>query len=215
MTPVRSLLFALVFLTTGVVCAADGIGALTRFYEEVDSLSARFEQVQLAEDGAELRRSNGIFLLSRPGRFRWEYQDPDRQIIVSDGETFMFYDVGLDQVTVRPVADTLQATPAQLLTGGTGLQDAFVVHSDGEHDGLSWLRLIPRSEQSDFEEVRLGLRDGLPVTMELDDRLGQMTRIEFSDIEVDPVLDAARFAIDIPDDATVVDQRESMGGQDW
>lgn len=202
--------FMLIVITLFALAAqADGIDALTRFYQKVDSLSAQFVQKQYAADGSLLRRSSGVFLLSRPGRFRWAYQKPYQQVMVSNGQVFKFYDVGLAQVTIRPVTKTLRATPALLLTGGVGLRDAFDVRSGGQHDGLSWLRLTPRSQHSDFREIRLGLRDGLPVVMELDDRLGQTTHIRFSNIKVNPDLDMSRFDIKVPDGVTVVDTREA------
>lgn len=215
MRPTSPFLAAAFLLIAAAVQAQDsGIDALTRFYNEVDSLSAHFEQVQLASDGTVLRRSSGKFLLSRPGKFRWEYKKPYHQIIVSDGVTLKFYDVGLSQVTIRPVARGLRATPALLLTGGMALRQAFDVRLAGRHDGLTWLSLTPRSKHSDFNEIRLGLRDGLPVVMVLDDKLGQTTRIRFSDIQVNPDLDASGFDIDVPEGVTVVDTRSRGARQD-
>lgn len=208
MRTLRNLTLAALVLFGVASAHAAGADALTRFYQEVDTLSAHFEQTQRAADGTIMRQSSGLFLLSRPGRFRWEYKEPYQQIMVSNGQLFQFYDVGLAQVTIRPVTDTLRATPAQLLTGGIALEEAFEVHSGGNHDGLAWLRLVPRADTSDFEEIRLGLRDGLPIVMELDDRLGQTTHIRFSDIQVNPPLDASRFELDVPDGVTVVDARD-------
>src|SRR5699024_280634 len=119
----------------------------------------------------------------------------------------------LAQVTIQPVAQTLQATPAQLLTGGVALQEAFKVEKKGVKDGLTWLQLTPRSQQSDFKSIRLGVHDGIPAQMILADKLGQTTHIQFSDIKVNPSLDADDFDIDIPSDVTVVDTRK-QGAQD-
>src|SRR5699024_2113829 len=107
MRTLGTLTFALVALFA-VAAHADGIDALARFYRDVDSLSAHFQQTQKAADGSVLRKSSGLFLLSRPGRFRWEYKEPYQQIMVSDGQLFQFYDVGLAQVTMRPVTNTLR-----------------------------------------------------------------------------------------------------------
>ncbi len=204
------LFVAAVVFSTGA--QADAIDDLRTFYDQVDTLSTHFEQVQTDDSGAVLQEASGIFLLQRPGKFRWEYQTPYDQIIVSDGEVFRFYDVGLSQVTIRNVDTTLRATPALLLTGGAALQEAFKVKVAGMRDGMSWLQLTPRAETSDFAEIRLGMRDQVPAAMELDDRLGQTTRIEFSDTEVNPSLAASRFSIDIPDDVEVVDGRDRNDG---
>jgi len=212
MRVLRFLLLAVVALAA-TAAQADDVGALTHFYQQVESLSAHFSQEEKAEDGAVLRQSSGVFLLSRPGKFRWAYKKPYQQIIVSNGQVLKFYDVGLAQVTIQPVAQTLQATPAQLLTGGVGLQEAFKVQSQGEQDGLTWLQLTPRSQQSDFKSIQLGVHDGIPAVMVLADKLGQTTHIEFSDIKVNPSLDADDFDIDVPDDVTVVDTRK-QGAED-
>lgn len=206
----RILVLLLGSLMTVAAGAAPGGGveALRSFYERVDSLATSFEQVQRDESGAVVQEASGRFLLSRPDKFRWAYQQPYEQIIVSDGKAFRFYDVDLAQVTIRDVDASLRTTPAQLLAGGEGLEDAFEVRDGGQRDGLAWVRLIPRSDDSDFKEIRMGLEDGLPAAMELDDQLGQTTRIDFSDVQVNPELAAERFQLDIPEDVTVVDGRK-------
>ncbi|MBS62871.1 outer membrane lipoprotein chaperone LolA [Salinisphaera sp.] len=210
--PVRRILVAFVLLCAAVSAHADGVGDLEAFYNNVDSLSAQFEQEQKDDSGQMLQQASGTFLLSRPDRFRWEYTAPYKQVIVSDGETFRFYDVDLAQVTIRSIDATLQATPALLLTGGAALEDAFNIASAGQRDGMSWVRLTPRADDTDFQEVRLGLKNQVPSVMELDDNLGQTTHIRFRDIELNPKLDASRFTLDIPDDVEVVDGR-GMNGQ--
>ena len=210
--PLRRILVALILLCAALTAQADGVGDLEAFYNNVDSLSAHFEQEQKDDNGQTLQQASGTFLLSRPDRFRWEYTAPYKQVIVSDGETFRFYDVDLAQVTIRSIDATLQATPALLLTGGAALEDAFNIASAGQRDGMSWVRLTPRADDTDFQEVRLGLKDQVPSVMELDDNLGQTTHIRFTDIELNPKLDEARFTLDIPDDVEVVDGR-GMNGQ--
>jgi len=208
------LFFAAVMLMVAAGAHADGVSDLESFYKNVHSLSAQFHQVQTDDSGNTLQQANGTFLLQRPDRFRWEYQEPYEQVIVSDGKAFKFYDVDLAQVTIRDIDATLRATPALLLTGGAALEDAFDVSAAGQRDGMSWVRLTPRADDTDFAEVRLGLDKQVPSVMELDDNLGQTTRIRFSDVKVNPKLSASRFALDIPDDVEVVDGRQmnSQGG---
>ena len=205
--PLRRIFAAFVLSCVAMGAQADGVGDLESFYNNVDSLSAEFEQVQQDDQGNRLQEASGTFDLSRPDSFRWEYTAPYKQVIVSDGEVFRFYDVDLAQVTIRSIDATLRATPALLLTGGAALEDAFNIASAGQRDGMSWVRLTPRADDTDFQEVRLGLKDQVPSVMELDDNLGQTTRIRFTDVELNPSLDDARFTLDIPDDVEVVDGR--------
>lgn len=207
----RRILFALILCCLAFTAQADGVGDLEAFYKNVDSLSAQFQQQQQDEEGNTLQQASGTFDLSRPDRFRWEYTEPYEQVIVSDGDVFRFYDVGLAQVTIRRIDATLRATPALLLTGGGALEDAFDIISAGQRDGMSWVKLTPRADDSDFQQVRLGLKDQVPSVMELDDSLGQTTRIRFSDVELNSKIADARFTLDIPDDVEVVGGRGMNG----
>lgn len=202
------LLLAGLLLLAAVPAFAAERDALASFYAAVEDLRADFDQVQVDESGEVLQRASGIFLLERPDKFRWEYREPYRQVIVSDGREFRFYDVDLAQVTVRDVDASLSTTPAQLLAGGTGLTEAFAIEPMArDREGLDWVRLTPRSDDSDFREIRLGLQDDRPVRLDLDDQLGQTTRIRFSDIRINDGIDDQRFRLDVPDDVDIVDDR--------
>lgn len=185
--------------------AAEGIAELERFYNRLIDLRTAFEQTQYDELGAVMQASSGEFLLSRPDRFRWEYRKPYAQSMVSDGHTFWFYDVDLAQVTRRGAADALQGTPALLLSGGPALRQQFNLSDQGQKNGLSWVRLSPKSKDSDFSEIRLGLAESLPREMELRDNLGQLTRIRFSATQINPGLAAGLFAFKVPAGVEVVD----------
>lgn len=205
MYPIR-FLFAGLFLATAFPALAGERDALAAFYAEVEDLRADFEQVQTDEEGRVVQSSAGVFFLERPDRFRWEYREPYRQVIVSDGREFRFYDVDLAQVTVRDVDATLRTTPAQLLAGGAGLEEAFSVERlAGTGDDLDWMRLTPRADDGDFREIRIALQDDRPVRLELDDQLGQTTRIDFDDIRINRGIDDERFRLDLPEDVDVVD----------
>ncbi|WP_348762130.1 outer membrane lipoprotein chaperone LolA [uncultured Salinisphaera sp.] len=208
----RTFLTAVVVVLAATVTsasAATGSQALTDFYNKVDTLSTDFQQVQRDDSGNIVQQASGTFLLSRPDRFRWEYTQPFEQIIVSDGQTFKFYDVDLSQVTIRDVSATLNATPALLLTGGEALSEAFKITDGGQHDGLDWVHLTPNADDTDFKAVDLGLKNNVPHLMKLHDNLGQTTSISFGNIKVNPKIDAKRFKLDIPDDVEVVDGRET------
>lgn len=208
----RTFLTAVVVMLAATVTsasAATGSQALTDFYNKVDTLSTDFQQVQRDDSGNIVQQASGTFQLSRPDRFRWEYTQPFEQIIVSDGQTFKFYDVDLSQVTIRDVSATLNATPALLLTGGEALSEAFKITDGGQHDGLDWVHLTPNADDTDFKAVDLGLKNNVPHLMKLHDNLGQTTSISFGNIKVNPKIDAKRFKLDIPDDVEVVDGRET------
>lgn len=184
--------------------ATDAEARLDRYLSGVTTLRAAFEQEVTDAQGRVRERAAGTLALQKPGRFRWDYREPAGQLIVSDGSTLWLYDEELEQVTVRPVSQTLSTTPAMLLSGGGRVGEAFVVEDEPDGGGLDWIGLTPRAQDTDFRRLRLALRGGELVRMELTDRLGQVTAIDFADIERNPPLPAALFSFDPPPGVDVV-----------
>jgi outer membrane lipoprotein carrier protein len=178
--------------------------ALQRFVQDVETLSARFEQVQRDEKGAVLQASSGRLWLARPGRFRWTYEQPYRQEIVCDGKTLWQYDPDLAQVMVRPAGATLQGTPAQLLTDRTGLEKHFRIEDLGTEGGVARLRLLPKAADADFKSVELWLADGAPRRMRFEDPLGGASEVTFSEARTNAPVDASRFSFVIPKGTEVI-----------
>ena len=143
-------------------------------------------------------RSSGSFAFARPGNFRWEIDKPDPQLIVTDGKKLYFYDEGLRQVTVREASEAIQATPAAVLFGVGDLDEAFKLSEVGQYNGIAWVEAVPRSADSGFDRIRIGMRDGLPVVMEVVDAFGQINRFEFSKLSTNERIPAERFHFKVP-----------------
>lgn len=184
---------------------------LTAALASLDGLRAEFRQVVTDANGEPIETAEGSVSLARPGRFRWDYRTPP-QLIVSDGTTVWLYDADLAQVTVRPAAEALSGTPALLLSGAGKLADEFAITDGGSADGLAWSRLQPKDPDGDFSEMSVGIAGGELRRMNLVDRLGQTTRLEFSRIERNPKFDAATFTFVAPPGVDVVGRAASGGG---
>lgn len=195
---------ALLATAPAAEAAADAEARLDRYLSGVTTLRASFRQEVTDTQGRVRERAAGTLALQKPGRFRWDYREPAGQLIVSDGSTLWLYDEELEQVTVRPVSQTLSTTPAMLLSGGGRVGEAFVVEDEADGGGLDWIGLTPRAQDTDFRRLRLALRGGELVRMELTDRLGQVTAIDFADIERNPSLPAGLFSFEPPPGVDVV-----------
>jgi outer membrane lipoprotein carrier protein len=183
----------------GFAIAADApIAQLKAFLKASASLSADFKQVTLNEAGRASQTSFGQFYLSRPGKFRWNYQKPFKQEIVSNSDKVWFYDADLEQVTVKQLDDSLGSTPALLLTGQVDIDEKFVLEEQGSDDELNWIRLSPKNEESGFKYILIGLNNGQLGGMELSDNFGQLTRIYFSNIKINPSLSDSLFIFKAP-----------------
>jgi chaperone LolA len=162
--------------------------ALDAYLSDLHTLRAEFSQTVTDSKGREVQRASGRLLIRRPGKFRWELTPVDAagvahapQLMVADGKNLWFYDRDLDQVSVKPAASALTATPASLLAGDGKLAEFFDVHADGNRDGLTWVRVVPRRNDADFREVRIGFEGaGRELRrMVLNDKLGQAVRLDF------------------------------------
>lgn len=201
----RVLLASFLIVLTSVARAETPEQALARFFDGVQTLQAGFTQTQTDERGETLGESAGTMTLARPGRFRWEYQSPAPQLIVTDGSKLWLYDRDLKQVTVRPAAEALQGTPAALLSQQQTLTDSFRIADVGFEAGARRLRLTPKAKDGDFQSVDLWLQAGTPVRMLFKDQLGGATDIRFSGVRSNGRVDAAQFRFQPPAGVEVID----------
>ncbi|RFA28372.1 outer membrane lipoprotein carrier protein LolA [Alkalilimnicola ehrlichii] len=178
-----------------------GLEALQQYYESVETLRGEFVQATFDEDGRLLEQTSGELVLQRPNRFRWSYDEPFEQEIVADGRRLWVYDIDLEQVTVRPLDEVLGYGPALLLSGDfEGLESAFQI----EEEGGGWLSLVPKESDWEFQSIRMQVLDGVPRIIEVDTGLGQVTRLELDELELNPRVPAGRFRFDPPEGVDIV-----------
>lgn len=188
--------------------AASGIEQLRVFLTGTQSAKGEFTQRVTRRDGTAVGKpSRGSFVFQRPGRFRWIYEQPYEQVLVSDGQRLWLYDRDLNQVTVRKLAASLPASPASILFGANDFEREFEVAEDGAADGLAWIAARPRTRDTTFERIRIGFKDGLPAAMELVDSFGQTSRLAFSKLERNPRIEAETFRFVPPKGADVLEEK--------
>lgn len=194
----RFLLIALLSWASQSYAADKPIKQLKDFLATAKSLSADFKQVLINEAGNPTRTSYGVFFLQRPGKFRWDYQKPFTQQIVSDSGRVWFYDTDLEQVTIKKLDESLGSTPALLLSGDISLEDNFIMEDQGVDGDMQWIKLLPKSQETSFKYITIGLTRGSLGGMELSDNFGQLTRIYFSNVILNPPLKQTLFQFNPP-----------------
>jgi outer membrane lipoprotein carrier protein len=185
-----------------------GLERLRTFLDELDTLTADFSQEVVNRDLELVESATGRVVLQKPGRFRWDYQQPFERVIVADGERVWLYEADLDQVTVRRLDAGLGETPAALLTGTADVLERFeFLGSDTEGD-LLWIRLGPLSADADFDDIRLAFAGDVLHRLELRDRLGQTTRLAFSGVDREAGLAPDTFRFVPPAGVDVIGEDE-------
>ncbi len=186
---------------------AEDTAVLQKFFTNIQNLSADFTQLELDADGLLRRESTGRLYLSRPGRFRLDYKEPDDVMLWADGERLWMYDRELEQVTVWQQSRQLKESAAALLAGDASVLENFDVETAEFEDGLQWFDLTGMDAQEG--EMRLALRGSLPVVIEYADELGSTVRMFLRGLDLNGEMDDGLFAPEIPENVDIFEAAES------
>jgi outer membrane lipoprotein carrier protein len=198
-------LFLAALLVLASAARADSVELLRDFAQNVRSARASFTQTVTSPDGAKKKTSSGQFEFVRPNRFRFTYAKPFEQQIVADGQKVWLYDVDLNQVTVRPMAQALGATPAALLAGAT-LDKEFDLKAVPAAEGLEWVQATPRVKDGPIQSMRVGFRGKELAALDIVDAFGQRSALRFTGLQQNIQLADEQFRFTPPKGADVIQQ---------
>ena len=150
----------------------------------------------------------GRVFIKRPGRMRWEYDTPDKQVIVSDGETLWIHRPDDNQVMIgKAPAFFRGGRGAAFLSDITQIQTHFNIALATSDESLAYLlSLVPKTPTEEVKTVTLAVSkdnfDVLRVTTcnAYDDE----TQLVFSDLRFYDDLDDALFVFSPPKGAEIL-----------
>ncbi len=199
--------FLLLFCSLASTVEASAIGSLKTFIRDTRTVRSAFSQIVLDRNMQMVQKGGGAMQFERPGKFRWVYEKPYKQLIVGDGAKVWFYDQDLNQVTVRNLDAAIGSSPAALLAGNGDIENSFDLSEIGAEGDTEWLEAKPKARESTFEWVRLGFsREGILKAMELHDNFGQTTVLTFSRLERNPRIAPELFKFSPPEGADVISE---------
>lgn len=196
-------------LALPLAASAAALDQFKSFVSGTKSARGDFTQRQIKSSDGSPRaaaESTGSFVFARPGRFIWTYQKPYAQVLQADGDKLYIHDADLNQVIVRPLGDALGSSPAAILFGSNELEKNFTLKEAGQRNGLDWLEATPKTRDTAFERIGIGMKGGVPQAMELRDSFGQVSMLTFKNFERNPQLAADRFQFVVPKGADVLQQ---------
>jgi outer membrane lipoprotein carrier protein len=203
MRKIKAVMFACM-LVMPLITKADGISSLKNFYDKTHAMRANFYQLVTDKKGRKIQEVYGQMQLKRPNKFRWDYNKPFEQQIISDGKQVWLYDTELAQVTVRELSKALGSSPAALLAGDDNLDKNFKLMNATRTDNLDWVIANPKDKDTGFDQISLGFKDNALQEMDLLDSFGHQTKIVFSKLESTPEIDAKTFLFKPPKGVDVV-----------
>ena len=203
----RAVLPAFVSCLASLGVCASGLDDFLAFNSQTRTASGRFEQKVMDRGGKAIETASGSFTFARPGKFRWTYEKPHKQLLVADGQKLYIHDPDLNQVTVKSMKGAISSTPAALLSGRDDITTLFTLRDAGSADGLSWVEATPKAQDTGFERVRLGLDGKQLAAMELYDQLGGHTLLRFVDFKANAPVSPDTFRFTPPKGADVMEDK--------
>ncbi|HEY0162388.1 MAG TPA: outer membrane lipoprotein chaperone LolA [Edaphobacter sp.] len=205
----RALLLAVALAAPVALYAQDSSEALIQrvdeHYNRLASLRARYTE-HYAGMGLD-RTESGTLLLKKPGRMRWNYDQPAGKVFILDGKFAWFYTPGDPQVQRIPASklDDLRS-PLRFLLGHTQLKkelanltitsDSYGIHIAG----------VPRDMEQRIRRLTLDVTQaGAIEHMKMEEIDGAITEFSFTQVVENVSTHEADFVFSTPAGVTVID----------
>ncbi|MFY7698007.1 MAG: outer membrane lipoprotein chaperone LolA [Legionella sp.] len=199
----RTILLALLLLLAQPMFA-DAVQDVQARLNAIRTMSANFNQTVNA-GRQRLSMSSGTMALSRPGRFRWQTNEPLQQLVIADGSHLWMYDVDLEQVSVKKEASSISGGAALFLSGDNhSLNRDFLVTATQQGKKFSY-DLRAKSSKNNFQRIILTFSGPILSSLRLYDQLGQITTVQLSHVKNNPQLSSQLFKFKPPKGVDVVE----------
>jgi outer membrane lipoprotein carrier protein len=152
--------------------------------------------------------ATGRAFFKRPGMMRWEYERPDRQIIITDSDTLWIYRPEDSQVMV--------GKSPSFFAGGKGasfLSDMKLIRQkfdislqEKSEGGYHVLKLLPKEKTLDVSVIYISIsaKNFHVARITTHNSYGDETVIELSNTQFKPELDDSMFIFQIPQGVEVL-----------
>ncbi len=128
-------------------------------YDSVTSFKADFKQISFFKSVNVVQEFHGTLYLKKPDKMKWDYNFPEPQLIVSNGEKIWYYYPKDNQVNVGVLSKNNKEKNLifMLLDGFKKVEQQFnikLVKGEDNQD-FFYLQLIPKKPNTLFEKIIL------------------------------------------------------------
>ncbi|MFQ5900686.1 MAG: outer membrane lipoprotein chaperone LolA [Thermodesulfobacteriota bacterium] len=181
------------------------VSEIQKRYDSIETLQIAFSQevvLKGREGGLEV---SGVAFFRKPGMMKWDYITPEKQQIISNGETLWIYRPNFNQVMISRLPEDKNVVK-DFLSGMGRLDKDFSIELIKEDEYLYLLGLNPRIPQASTERLLMKVGKNSSMVQEITsyDFMGNATTIKLKDIEINIPLSLSLFTFKIPDGTKVV-----------
>lgn len=206
-TPILALTIVMLSCTLGQAqTTVNPLADFRAYTRDLTSLSGSFTQEVRDKNGRVSRQSAGTFAIARPGKFRFTYEKPYRQTIVSDGVTVWLHDEDLNQVTTKKLTDSLSEQPLTLLLDPAAAEKSFELKTLDSRGTIGYVEAKPRKADASVDELRIAMVASQPAELTWRDALQNTNAIRFTTLTKNGKLAADAFAFVPPKGADILKQ---------
>jgi len=185
--------------------AQDLAARIQKFYETTKDLHARFEQAMETGIGKK-RVASGELWLKKPGRMRWEYQKPEKKLMVADGQSLWVYEPEDQQAFRQNLQSSSLPSSVSFLWGQGKLADEFDISVEKSPPagvggaGQAVLKLVPKKPTAQYRHLLfvVGEKTGMVSETVIYDQQGGTNHMKFSDVELNKDVKDDRFKFTPP-----------------
>lgn len=152
--------------------------------------------------------ASGKLFIKRPGMMRWEYEKPEKQIIITDGRELWIYRPEDNQVMIgKAPAFFGEGKGAGFLSDMKLIRKNFIIlPGEKENHDYYKLKLLPRKKTYDLSSIHLSIsKKTFDISQVITyNPYGDETRIKISNLQFHKHLDDDMFRFNIPDGTDVI-----------
>lgn len=196
------------------------VDKIQKKYEDIEDFHADFIQEATVKALNTVQKSDGEVWFKKPGKMRWNYYEPYKDQIVSDGRTLWFYNEEEKQVIESPLNQVSETESTSTLLSGLGkikdlYKTSFSESGEFEADGSYLIDLRPKEEGEDYNKVTLAINKSTMMvnTLYLYDPFGNLTKVLLKNVEVDKGVSDSLFDFKAPSGVEIIKPPASAAGQ--
>jgi outer membrane lipoprotein carrier protein len=182
--------------------AASVVARVQKYYDATRDLKSKFDQ-QLTSVGRGPQKASGEVWLKKPGKMRWDYETPEKKVMVSDGTTLWVYVPEDEQAYKQTLSGNALPAQVSFLIGQGKLDkefDASLTKVDGLGPDEIALKMVPKVGTAAYRYLVfvVDTKTGQVRRTIIYDQQGGTNTLRFSDVQQNKGIDDAKFRFSPP-----------------